>query len=82
MFPSNRTVKELYARIEELKEEAEIKVQVTYIEIYNEEIKDLINAEEGRPSRPLKVNAQWDNAACLALSDVQTISDKNTIFTY
>ena len=45
----------MYTRIEELKEEADIKVQVTYIEIYNEEIKDLIHAVEGRPARPLKV---------------------------
>ena len=49
-------MKELYTRIEELKEEADIKVQVTYIEIYNEEIKDLIHAVEGRPARPLKVS--------------------------
>ena len=53
-FPG-RTVKELYTRIEQLEEEALIKVEVTYIEIYNEEIKDLINAGEDRPHRPLKV---------------------------
>ena len=57
-----RTVKELYTRIEQLEEEAVIKVEVTYVEIYNEEIKDLINAGEERPNRPLKILADGSGA--------------------
>lgn len=48
-------MKELYTRVGELREEADITIQVTYIEIYNEEVKDLINAVEGKAPRPLKV---------------------------
>ena len=43
-----RTVMELYRRIEELKEESTVEVAVSYLEVYNETIIDLINPETGQ----------------------------------
>ena len=45
-----RTVMELYARIELIKEESDVEVVVSYLEIYNENVLDLIN-----PSTQLQV---------------------------
>ena len=45
-----RTVMELYARIESIKEESDVEVVVSYLEIYNENVLDLIN-----PSTQLQV---------------------------
>ena len=38
-----RTVMELYSRIDSAKEESEIEVVISYLEIYNETVIDLIN---------------------------------------
>ena len=45
-----RTVMELYRRIDELKEESSTEVAVSYLEVYNESIIDLINPESGQLS--------------------------------
>ena len=41
---------ELYRRIDELKEESSTEVAVSYLEVYNESIIDLINPESGQLS--------------------------------
>merc|ERR1712226_685922 len=43
-----RTVMELYRKIDEMKEESSVEVAVSYLEVYNESIIDLINPETGQ----------------------------------
>ena len=43
-----RTVMELYKKIEDLKEERTVEIAVSYLEVYNESIIDLINPESGQ----------------------------------
>ena len=43
-----RTVKELYERIESIKEKSTVEIAVSYLEVYNETIIDLINPESGQ----------------------------------
>ena len=45
-----RTVMELYNRIESAKEESDVEVVISYLEIYNETVIDLIN-----PSQQLQI---------------------------
>ena len=43
-----RTVMELYNKIEELKDDRNVEIAVSYLEVYNESIIDLINPESGQ----------------------------------
>ena len=43
-----RTVMELYRRIDDMKEDSTVEVAVSYLEVYNESIIDLINPETGQ----------------------------------
>ena len=43
-----RTVMELYKKIDELKDDRTVEVAVSYLEVYNESIIDLINPESGQ----------------------------------
>lgn len=43
-----RTMNELYARIEAIKEDWTCQVEISYLEIYNESVRDLLNPQSGQ----------------------------------
>lgn len=55
------TMKELYRRIAESKEESEVNVRLSYLEIYNETIRDLLSTEPTPPGQGLQLREDQAN---------------------
>ncbi|KAN0063301.1 tubulin-dependent ATPase kip3 [Thecaphora frezii] len=55
------TMKELYQRIDEAREESEVYIRLSYLEIYNETIRDLLSAEPTPPGQGLALREDAHN---------------------
>ena len=66
-----RAIDEIFARVEKLKATHRFSLRISFLEIYNEEIRDLLDATKGKP---LKVREDADGGASVQGAEEERVS--------